>query len=232
MSVTLPNWITIARLVLSIVLFVVLANYDAARPDEMRALLIVGFWLYLVAAVSDFIDGELARRLGQITPFGRVMDPFVDKVLICGAFVCFAGHNFHHPEHGSITHVAPWMAIVILGRELFVTAVRTHSEVAGKPAAALWSGKMKMLVQSVTCGFVLGVPAFQLGFLDPVTRILVWATVAVTVISVFSYLGLSTSFLRDAGTQAVASPRHEPQRGEPASTTPRVRGAKAQEIAP
>ena len=82
--------------------------------------------IFLIAAVTDLLDGYLARRWKVEGVFGRVVDPFVDKVLVLGSFIFFAGGNFT-----SITGVVPWMVVVILARELLVTSLRGSMEGSG-----------------------------------------------------------------------------------------------------
>lgn len=82
MALNVPNQITLTRLVLAVVFFCVLSQYDARRPSTL--LLDVCVLLFVVTAATDFLDGYLARKWGQVTALGRVLDPMVDKVLICG----------------------------------------------------------------------------------------------------------------------------------------------------
>ncbi|HEY7088849.1 MAG TPA: CDP-alcohol phosphatidyltransferase family protein, partial [Tepidisphaeraceae bacterium] len=86
----IPNLLTGLRLVLAIVFFAMLSWYQyEGRGDP--TFLNVAFVIYLVALFTDFLDGYLARKFHLETPFGRIVDPFVDKVLVLGSFVCFAG---------------------------------------------------------------------------------------------------------------------------------------------
>ena len=192
MRMSIPNQITLGRLVLALVFFLVLSLFDAARPAYW--LLLVGFWLFLVAALGDYLDGLLARMLKQVTPFGRIVDPVVDKVMICGAFVLFAGANFVH-EGRNITGVYPWMVLVILIRELLVSAIRAHAEASGEAFGASWVGKVKMVVQSATVCVILGQLGWQLQSLDPLRIACVWITVIVTALSIMSYIRRAHAFL-------------------------------------
>jgi CDP-diacylglycerol--glycerol-3-phosphate 3-phosphatidyltransferase len=95
--------------------------------------------VFFVAASTDWIDGYWARRYGQVTKLGRVFDPFVDKFLICGVFILLAA------EPGS--GIQAWMAVVVVGRELLVTALRSFIEQSGGDFSARMSGKLKMVFQ-------------------------------------------------------------------------------------
>ena len=99
-----------------------------------------GLGLFLVAASTDWVDGWWARRFGQISRLGRIFDPLVDKVLVCGAFVLLAAR-------GEASAIAPWMAVVVVVRELVVTAVRAEMERMGHDFSAGLSGKLKMVLQ-------------------------------------------------------------------------------------
>jgi CDP-diacylglycerol--glycerol-3-phosphate 3-phosphatidyltransferase len=194
MRINVPNQITLGRLVLAVLFFALLSWFDASHLDKQRWLLMVSFWVFLVAVVSDIVDGLIARMTDTVTSFGRVVDPVVDKVIVCGAFVLFASHHFWDGST-NITGVAPWMVLVILVRELLVSAVRAHAESAGVDFSASWSGKIKMLVQSVTVCVILGQLAWDLEGLAPVRVALVWLTVIVTALSAVSYVRRAQAFL-------------------------------------
>lgn len=194
MRINLPNQITLARLVLAIVFFALLSWFDATHLDDQRWLLQVCFWVFLVAAVTDVLDGLLARMTRSVTTFGRIVDPVVDKVIVCGAFVLFASHHFWD-GNVNISSVQPWMAVVILMRELLVSAIRTHAESGGVAFAAAWSGKLKMLVQSATICVILGQLAWDLASLEPVRIAAVWIAVIVTALSAVTYVHRARAFL-------------------------------------
>jgi len=155
-----PNALTGARLVLAAVFFAMLGYYQYQGRGGPW-LLNIAFLIYLIALVTDFFDGYLARLWKVEGAFGRVVDPFVDKVLVIGSFIFFAGKNFIIPDPLSqgeasryvvytITGVAPWMVVLILARELLVTSFRGLSEGSGQNFGAAFSGKFKMVAQSVT----------------------------------------------------------------------------------
>jgi len=200
MKINLPNQLTIARLLLAIVFFGLLSGYQHAMPRPR--LLDVCFVIFVVAAATDALDGYLARKQNQVTSLGRVLDPFVDKVLICGVFVFFASNHFLDAAGHSATGVQAWMVVVIVGRELLVTGLRGFSESRGQAYGAMAFGKIKMILQSVTAGVIL----FSLAHPDGVFgsrcmmmfRLgLVWATVLVTALSMAQYLVRSRDVLSD-----------------------------------
>jgi len=208
MRINLPNQITIGRLVLTVVFLVLLAQLDYEPQGRDLWIAQICFWLYIVAATTDVVDGYLARRQKQVTSFGRILDPFVDKILICGAFCMLTGVNFYDPQAGRYaTGIHPWMVVVIIGRELLVTSLRGFSEGQGAVFPATIYGKMKMLVQAIAIGVVLGglagidewvsVPLHR--WLQP---IFVWAAVIITALSMIAYTHRARSFL----TQTTAPP--------------------------
>lgn len=183
-----PNQLTVARLVLSIVCFVCLA-FDA----YLAALI-----LFAIAAGTDWVDGFWARRYGQITQLGRILDPFADKIVICGTFIFLAAVPPTITGR-SASEIAAWMAVVVVGRELLVTALRSMAEGQGTDFSAKWAGKWKMAFQCLaavaslwrlwyygyqTTGWTTEPPAWTTWSL----RLLVWIAVAMTVYSGWSYV--------------------------------------------
>jgi phosphatidylglycerophosphate synthase len=165
----IPNILTLGRIVLAAGFFVLLGLYDYAHAGA-QALMGASFVLFVTAAVTDFFDGFLARRLKQLTAFGRIADPFVDKVLVVGTFVMLAGPNFAASPNqlgemeaslpgwmtgGMASSVQTWMVVVILAREFVVSAIRGYSESQGRKFPAIAAGKIKMFLQSIAIGAVL-----------------------------------------------------------------------------
>lgn len=201
----IPNALTVLRVVIAGAFFALLAlGLDAASatPTPLagdRAVLLLGAALFILAAATDAADGHLARKWRVVSTFGRVMDPFADKVLVLGAFVFLAGPGFiaiDPTADASIrfqaSGVLPWMVVVILGSELLVTSIRGVAEGMGVNFQASWSGKWKMILQSIVVPLVLvGVATLDC---HPGTwarwtiDILVWLTVAVTVWSAVPYV--------------------------------------------
>ncbi|HPM83642.1 MAG TPA: CDP-diacylglycerol--glycerol-3-phosphate 3-phosphatidyltransferase [Candidatus Anammoximicrobium sp.] len=178
-----PNLLTMARLVLSVVVFVLVPCgwYFWA------------LWVFIVAASTDWVDGYWARRFNQVTQLGRIFDPFVDKIIVCGLFIFLAA------EQGS--GITAWMAVVVVGRELLVTALRGFIEQRGGDFSAKMSGKLKMVFQCVAGGFSLGAlmyaheqaPAWlqmilPQAWLVGILPVLVWVAVLSTIYSGLQYV--------------------------------------------
>ncbi len=205
MRINIPNQITLARLVLALVFFALLSFYST-EGDGRQGLLAVCFWIFLVAVVTDMIDGYLARTWEQVTSFGRIVDPVVDKVIVCGAFVFFASGLFYDARTGrNITGVQPWMAVLILVRELLVSAIRSFSEAGGKSFAANWVGKAKMFVQSTAVCVILGVLAWYEDTLAWLRVLSVWVTVVVTALSIIAYVNRARAFVLSAAAMGGTS---------------------------
>ncbi|MHC4441757.1 MAG: CDP-diacylglycerol--glycerol-3-phosphate 3-phosphatidyltransferase [Planctomycetota bacterium] len=200
MKINLPNQITIGRLFVAIIFLVCLAQFSIRDDQPKMWLLDLCGALFVLAAVTDAVDGYLARKQGQVTSFGRILDPFVDKVLVCGAYIFLAGEAFVDATGHKVTSVALWMVVVIVGRELLVTGLRGFTEAQGKDFGANIYGKAKMVLQSVTVGWILftlahpdgilGLAFFQIG-----RPVMVWLTVIVTILSMITYLWSARSAL-------------------------------------
>lgn len=190
-----------ARLGLAVVFFILLAQYSHREPKPW--MLDVAVVVFIVAAGTDVLDGYIARKRGQETPFGRVLDPLVDKVLVCGAFILFVGPGFVDDTGHNVTEVSGWMVVVIVGRELLVTGLRGFNESVGKPLGASIHGKLKMWMQSIAAPGVLFVIAheghwFTSAAAEAVKITLVWATVAVTALSAVHYMLRSRFILEES----------------------------------
>ncbi len=163
--VNVPNVLTILRIVAVPVLVVALLD-ETPDGDVIAAI------VFALAAITDGLDGYIARRRQQITNFGKLMDPLADKLLVIAALVSLV----------SLDRLAAWVAMVIIARELAVTGLRTLAVEQGVVIAASWMGKAKTALQ---IGAILAVIAF-----DPTpvwVDILLYVAVAMTVISGADY---------------------------------------------
>jgi CDP-diacylglycerol--glycerol-3-phosphate 3-phosphatidyltransferase len=191
-----PKWVPNALVILRLLLAAVFVALLSLRPLESATQLLIAAAIFIVAALTDMLDGKLARAWDAITRFGRVMDPFADKILVLGAFVCLAGPAFALREPGSAplqaSGVQPWMVVVILGRELLITSLRGLVEGEGRDFSAIPAGKLKMIVQSAAVPIILLVLAW--GHYRPgdvghwIIIFTAWATVVVTLLSGIPYL--------------------------------------------
>lgn len=230
MNWNLPNLLTVGRVVLAGVFFLLLGLYeppaDAAQwaGHSGRWLLNTAFVVFIIAGLTDILDGYIARKWNLCTAFGRITDPFVDKVLIVGAFAMLAGRNFMLPPQACFiktgtpldyelsrwmtgdmhSAVQAWMVVVVLAREFIVSAVRGYSESQGVKFPATPAGKIKMFIQSLAVGIVL----YQMANL-PLASWAVTAKVAavflaviVTVLSMLGYIERTVRLMRSTPTDS------------------------------
>jgi phosphatidylglycerophosphate synthase len=191
-----PNLITISRLLLTVLFFWILNDNDQATFTRQMWM---AFIVFVTATLTDILDGYLARKWKVESAFGRVVDPFVDKLLICGAFIFFSSNHFIDTAVRSefpvklpvsITGVLPWMVVVLIAREFLITSIRGLAEAQGVDFRADWAGKVKMFTQSIAAGAVLVYLADK-GRAEwiRVTRdVFIYTTVIVTVLSSITYI--------------------------------------------
>ena len=151
-GMNLPNKITCARLVISVIVLVILccAKHDVGIAEAERSVIIFGVqivdWLYLVAgalfaigSITDFLDGYIARKNNIVTDFGKVMDAIADKVLVNGVLIVLA-----------YKHMLPLIVpVIIITRDIAVDSIKMVSGSKGKVVAASWPGKIKTICMLV-----------------------------------------------------------------------------------
>ena len=157
----LPNILTFGRLVLTVI-FLIMILYAPPRYEQgevpFPGYLDFAFILFVVAGLTDMIDGAVARKLNVTSKFGRMVDPLADKVLVCGAFICFAiiGEPKLFNFSPVILKIIHWsVAGILIAREVYVTVLRHVAEARGISFAATFSGKIKMFLQSFAIGTVV-----------------------------------------------------------------------------
>jgi len=182
-----PNRITALRFLGALVLFGVLA-LEVERDPLQRAFdggwVQTAFWMFVLVALSDVLDGWLARRGNHVTAFGRIADPFVDKVLVMGTMV------FLTVLPWSRDWFPAWIVVVVLAREFLVTAIRGYVESQGQQLPADWFGKVKMFAQCFAVGIVIGLEAFDMTseFWRTTGHVFVWLTLLTSIGSCLQYL--------------------------------------------
>lgn len=172
----LPNLLTMSRLVLAVIYFWLLTMATTSAHDAAVA-------VFIVAGVTDIMDGWLARRWNVATAFGRMADPLIDKILIIGGF-------FYFSEGNSAGIVQFWMVLLVLGRELVVTSMRFIAESKGNKFAATIFGKTKMFIQFVTLVYLpIYLGHFRGNWLGQGVAVgLTWTMVVATFLSAVPYL--------------------------------------------
>ncbi|EMI53610.1 CDP-diacylglycerol--glycerol-3-phosphate 3-phosphatidyltransferase [Rhodopirellula sallentina] len=188
-----PNALTTVRFALAIAVVVLIP-----MRETWPALVV-----FLIAVSTDWMDGYWARKYGQVTKLGRIFDPFVDKIIICGSFIALVEVDD--------SPVKSWMATVVVARELLVTSLRGIIEGAGGDFSASWLGKWKMVVQcaavvaALLTFVILPVPAW----LSIATQVLLWGAIFITVYSGVDYTLIAARVMQSSPqtlTQAAATP--------------------------
>jgi CDP-diacylglycerol--glycerol-3-phosphate 3-phosphatidyltransferase len=245
-KVHIPNLLTIGRVIFAWVFVILLSLVSprviSAQPSGVdrlgevsqagTGLLIAATVVFIIAAITDALDGHLARKWKVESKFGRIMDPMADKLLILGGFVMLATPGFNATVAATdtalqISGVAGWMVVAMLLRELLVTSIRGVYEAEGVDFSAGSLGKAKMILQSVTIPLVLLIIAFGSPGPDSTGRLvivlLVWATLVTTVLSGFPYIGKAMKHTMDQQARML-----EIMRGKKArkSTKASAQGAK------
>ncbi len=176
-----PNTLTTSRLALAICVFV-LVDYE----QYAWALAV-----FILAAVTDALDGYFARLLNQDTPIGRQLDPLIDKVIVSGCYIYLATI----PGTG----VMPWMVTVIVVREMLIQGLRSHLEGQGQPFGARTAGKLKTVVQCLSIGAVLLALSFERRPPEALILLrdaLTWLAVGLTLYSGLVYVKVAWPKLR------------------------------------
>ena len=190
----LPNSLTVSRLVLTAV-FVV--GFMLGTQNGYG----IALFAFIVAAITDFLDGYLARRMGLVTSLGKLLDPIADKILTASAFIFLCAHE---------QRLCPvWVVVVILAREFLVTGLRQIAVEKGQVIAADWSGKWKTTFQIGYCStaltwLFLEALGQQECFLGHITRpdswvmpSFLWLSLALTILSGLQYVWNSRDLLRE-----------------------------------
>ncbi len=165
----LPIFLTLLRILLIPVLVVVLLT-----PFEGKEL--TAFTIFVLAAITDSLDGILARRRKQITAVGKLLDPIADKLLIASVFICLV----------ELGIVRAWMVVIILGREIAVTGFRALASSKGVIISASRIAKLKMLFESITIGILI-LGEKYLGGLYILSQIGLWIVIVTAVVSAVEY---------------------------------------------
>lgn len=194
----IPNLITICRLVLTLTTLICL---DLADRLSSPFWVWVSLGSFVLAAVSDALDGFLARRWNAISRFGRIVDPLADKLLILGT----AGYLAAMQQYE--TGVAGWILASLLIREITVTGLRSVVESSGGDFSAVWSGKLKMILQSVALPWVILGMGLDASGESPswfflVRDGLLWSMAIATLVSGVPYVRMATESFSERQTES------------------------------
>lgn len=175
----LPNKLTVFRIIL-IPIFVLFMMADIfGEADKYIAALI-----FIIASLTDLLDGKIARKYNLVTNFGKFMDPLADKLLVCAALICLTGSK-----------IPAWIVIIIISRELFISGFRTLAADKGIVLAAGWWGKFKTTFQMIMI-IVLIIDLPYKAF-DIAGVILIYISLILTIISMVDYVYKNVDVLKN-----------------------------------
>lgn len=173
----IANKITLVRIFLvPVFLLFMLTDFTAYNS-------IIAFVVFVIATLTDKIDGTIARKYNLVTDFGKFLDPIADKLLVCSALICLTADGT----------IPAWITIVIIGREFIISAFRLVCADTGKTVAASWWGKSKTIAQMVTI-IVLLLDIAQLKILED---ILIYVSLVLTVVSLVDYFLKNKEVLKE-----------------------------------
>ena len=172
-----PNKLTVARMI--IVPFLVVFLLTVWGGDANRY---ISLALFVVASVTDWFDGYLARKNNLVTNFGKFMDPLADKLLVCSAMICMIELN----------RLPAWFVIIIIGREFIISGFRLIAAENGIVIAANYWGKFKTASQMIM--IILLILHFD-GIFVTLEQLFIWLSLALTIISLITYIWQNKSVL-------------------------------------
>ncbi len=166
----LPNKLTILRVIL-IPFFVFFLLYQKGESMAFRYVAVI---IFIIASLTDLLDGKIARKYNLVTNFGKFMDPLADKLLVCSALICLI----------ELGQIPAWMVIIIISREFIISGFRLVASDNGVVIAASYWGKFKTTFQMIAVILlIVKIPALSL-----VTSLCLWIALALTVISLVDYI--------------------------------------------
>lgn len=178
----LPNKLTILRMIM-IPFFVAALLMEGGQVQTLRYL---AAGIFIVASLTDMLDGKIARKYNLVTNFGKFMDPLADKLLVCSAMICLV----------EMEKLAAWVVIVIISREFIISGFRLVASDNGIVIAASYWGKFKTVFQMV----MIIVLIIDLGgVFDMIGTVLVWIALALTIISLLDYVLKNKQVLTEGG---------------------------------
>ncbi|MBO7096022.1 MAG: CDP-diacylglycerol--glycerol-3-phosphate 3-phosphatidyltransferase [Lachnospiraceae bacterium] len=184
----LPNALTVFRIILIIPFTVLLLGgqrgwfgSNLLIPD------IIADLIFIIASLTDMLDGKIARRYGLVSNFGKFMDPLADKLLVCTAMIALI----------DMKRIPAWVVIIIIAREFIISGFRLIAVENGKVIAASWWGKFKTTFQMIMVILMIVEPILVLiGMPVIVVDIIMYIALALTIVSLIDYLVKNRSVLK------------------------------------
>lgn len=178
-KMNLPNKLTIFRMIMIVPFVVLLLGGNAGWFGENVLLPnVAALIIFIIASLTDLIDGKIARKYNLVTNFGKFMDPLADKLLVCSALIALV----------EMERIPSWVVIIIISREFIISGFRLVASDNGVVIAASYWGKFKTTFQMLmVCLMLINVPGW-LGWLNVLTGIVMWIALILTVVSLIDYL--------------------------------------------
>lgn len=187
-KMNLPNKLTIFRMLLIIPFVVILLGGQAGWFGEDTFLAdVIAFVIFVVASLTDLIDGKIARKYNLVTNFGKFMDPLADKLLVCSAMIALV----------EMERIPAWIVIVIIGREFIISGFRLVAADNRVVIAANYWGKWKTTFQMImVCMMIINLGSVW-PWIQVVTDVVMWIALALTVISLIDYIVKNKDVLKE-----------------------------------
>ena len=178
----LPNKLTMARVIMIPFFVIFMLTGWGGEASKWISLAI-----FIVASLTDLLDGHIARKHNLVTNFGKFMDPLADKLLVCSAMICLV-------EMGRIP---AWIVIVIISREFIISGFRLIASDNGIVIAASYWGKFKTVFQMAM--IIVLIAAFEGSVFEVVEQILIWVSLILTIVSLVDYIRKNKEVLTQGG---------------------------------
>ena len=175
----LPNKLTVMRVIL-IPFFVAALLWDGGDSDGMR---ILSAAIFIIASLTDMLDGKIARKYNLVTNFGKFMDPLADKLLVCSALICLI----------ELEQIPAWMVIVIISREFIISGFRLVASDNGVVIAGSYWGKFKTTFQMIAVILMI----LDIDALSLLTTAMIWIALILTVVSLVDYIAKNHKILTE-----------------------------------
>ena len=183
-KMNLPNKLTIFRVILIVPFIILLLGGQVGWfGDNTLVTDMIALAIFIIASLTDLIDGKIARKYNLITDFGKFMDPLADKLLVCSAMIALIEMN----------RIPAWVVIIIIAREFIISGFRLIASDNGVVIAASYWGKFKTTFQMVMiCLMIANFPQLQI-----LTDIIMWIALILTVVSLIDYLVKNKDVMKD-----------------------------------
>ncbi len=186
----LPNKLTVFRMILIVPFVILLLGghagwgwFDAAFGDIEAYTDYIALVIFVIASLTDMLDGKIARKYNLVTNFGKFMDPLADKLLVCSAMICLI----------DMDRIPAWIVIVIISREFIISGFRLVASDNHVVIAASYWGKFKTTFQMIMVILMIA----NIQALNILTQIVMWIALALTIISLIDYIVKNKNVLFD-----------------------------------